>query len=956
MRRRWWLVLMSVVLVVLLTGCHGKKARQKAVTTKHATSQARQLRQSSGFIVQGSVAAASPALSDSLGRIARRSESREPSLDDLLDGQYIARAYPRTVITFAQAQTSRAAFERLPFRLSATQADRARSAARLTATWRQLGPTLARALPTGFTAAGERSGTVSGRVTAIATASRCVPGNCRLWIGLAGGGVFRTNDGLAALPAWRSVSRGLTSTTIGTLAVDPADRSGNTLYAGTGESDSSVDSEAGTGLFKSTNGGNTWSLVSGSGSFARDRAITGIAIDPRNSKTIYVSTGRSIHGASAVQGGEAGAPSALPLGVYGSTDGGATFTRLFSEPVVPGDQTRTLSVTQLALDPNDPATVYVAVIARGLFRRSRAVDGDDAFHRVFTTMGDTLDSPGRLQFALADIGAKTRIYVGDSSPNAPYQRKNPGLAELFRVDDAGVPAARLLSPGGANVGWTRLSSTNPALPGFDSFRYCGQFCWYSNVVASPPRRPGTVLLASGFDYAGAGDGVTNGRALLRSTDAGVHFTDLSSDARSPAGAIHPDLHALAFSPTDPDVVFVGGDGGLVRTSGRYANVSGGCARRGLAPTQLADCRRLLARVPSRVTSLNGGLPTLLFQSISTSPATGEILAGAQDNGTWSFASGRGWRQVASGDGGQSAVAAHGVRVHTYFQTSIEVNFHGGAPGRWDSIDAPLTDSNEAVSFYMPLALDPRVPGTMFVGLQHVWRTNDYGGPMGGLDAWCAARRRLRFARTPCGDWKPLGADLTGSSFGGDRTGLFVAAIERAPGDSDTLWAATVAGRLFVCKNANAPPETAQFVRIDRSATAGAPGTPGRFVSGIVVDPKDPNHAWISYSGYNAYTPDDEAGHVFEVRFDPTSGKATWNNLSYNLGDQPITSIARDPTNGDLYTATDFGVLRLPAGATAWTEAAPGLPVVAVFGLTLSGDGRTLYAATHGRAAWALKLH
>ena len=148
----------------------------------------------------------------------------------------------------------------------------------------------------------------------------------------------------------------------------------------------------------------------------------------------------------------------------------------------------------------------------------------------------------------------------------------------------------------------------------------------------------------------------------------------------------------------------------------------------------------------------------------------------------------------------------------------------------------------------------------------------------------------------------------------------------------------------------------QFERIDRSTSSAGTDTPGRFVSGIVIDPSDPNHAWISYSGYNAYTPEDEAGHVFEVRFDPVSGKATWTNLSYDLGDQPITSLARDPVNGDLYAATDFGVLRLPAGASAWTEAAPGLPLVAVFGLTLSGDGHTVYAATHGRGAWALKLH
>src|SRR5205823_14174287 len=124
----------------------------------------------------------------------------------------------------------------------------------------------------------------------------------------------------------------------------------------------------------------------------------------------------------------------------------------------------------------------------------------------------------------------------------------------------------------------------------------------------------------------------------------------------------------------------------------------------------------------------------------------------------------------------------------------------------------------------------------------------------------------------------------------------------------------------------------------------------------VVDTVDPNHAWVGFSGYDAFTPSDQAGHVFEVRFDPATSKSTWTNRSYDLGDQPVTGLARDPVTGDLYAATDFGVLRLPAGATSRTEAAKGLPFVAVYGLTMTSDGKTLYAATHGRGVWTLKLH
>jgi glucose/arabinose dehydrogenase len=68
---------------------------------------------------------------------------------------------------------------------------------------------------------------------------------------------------------------------------------------------------------------------------------------------------------------------------------------------------------------------------------------------------------------------------------------------------------------------------------------------------------------------------------------------------------------------------------------------------------------------------------------------------------------------------------------------------------------------------------------------------------------------------------------------------------------------------------------------------------------------------------------------------------------------PVTGIAQ--YNGDVYAATDFGVLRLPSGSTQWEDAASGMPPVAVYGLTLDRATHTLYAATHGRGAYKLGL-
>lgn len=135
--------------------------------------------------------------------------------------------------------------------------------------------------------------------------------------------------------------------------------------------------------------------------------------------------------------------------------------------------------------------------------------------------------------------------------------------------------------------------------------------------------------------------------------------------------------------------------------------------------------------------------------------------------------------------------------------------------------------------------------------------------------------------------------------------------------------------------------------------------PGRFVSGIFVDPADPNHAWISYSGFSASTPA-EPGHIFSVNYDPAGGTATWTSLDGTgpgaIGDIPINDVVFDSEAGDLYVSTDFGVLQEDSTpGINWTDAAPGLPHVQIPGLTIAASDRRLYAATHGLGAWLLKL-
>ncbi|MDQ2824050.1 MAG: exo-alpha-sialidase, partial [Verrucomicrobiota bacterium] len=387
--------------------------------------------------------------------------------------------------------------------------------------------------------------------------------------------------------------------------------------------------------------------------------------------------------------------------------------------------------------------------------------------------------------------------------------------------------------------------------------------------------------------------------------------------------------------------------------------------RGLSPADNAYCKSLLSRVPQRLNSLNTGLSTLQFQSLSTSnfrtqkkggSSTATVQGGTQDNGTFQYVGLTDlWPQIIYGDGGQSGFSSitEARRFNTFFGQANDVNFRNGDPIYWCIATGPIVSSPEGSQFYPPVISDPHTAngGTIFQGSFSVWRTQDWAGNQAYLEANCP--EFFTSAADPaCGDFVRIGSPFTdlGDPGYGDRAGNALCAIERNPSNTGTIWAATGTGRVFFSSNSNANPPTAVvWERLDSSSTV----DPGRFVSSIFPDPANPNHAWISYSGYNFNTPT-TPGHVFSVlRTGPST--ATWTDISFNIPDLPVTDLVSDDVTGDLYAASDFGVMRLLNGTTTWAVAGSGLPMVEVPGLTIVPTERRLYAATHGRSAWLLQL-
>jgi hypothetical protein len=128
--------------------------------------------------------------------------------------------------------------------------------------------------------------------------------------------------------------------------------------------------------------------------------------------------------------------------------------------------------------------------------------------------------------------------------------------------------------------------------------------------------------------------------------------------------------------------------------------------------------------------------------------------------------------------------------------------------------------------------------------------------------------------------------------------------------------------------------------------------PNRAVSQILPAASDPtgNTVYATFSGFNGATPA-TPGHVFKST--NGLGAATWTNISGDLPDAPVNSIAVDSRRRTIYVGTDIGVFQTRDGGAHWTQLSNGMPNVAVFGLAMDHDG-DLIAATHGRGMFELQ--
>jgi hypothetical protein len=263
----------------------------------------------------------------------------------------------------------------------------------------------------------------------------------------------------------------------------------------------------------------------------------------------------------------------------------------------------------VAIDPSNSSTIYAGSYSRGVWR---STDAGATWTEIKPSL-DPANANMRPEIAVTSLpGGATRMYVYEGASGTPTSR-------LFRSDNVAT---------GAPV-FTNLSSSNVADPGFGTYNLCTGQCWYDNFVYTPAGYPDIVYVGGSYSY---GQQYSNKRGVVLSTDAGVSATDMTMDATSPwyPNGLHPDQHAIVTNPSNPFQFFEVNDGGLMRSSGEFADVSGWCDLRGSFSSnadthaaRLARCKQLLSRVPTELTSMNAGSSRACRSVRSTSTSSRE---------------------------------------------------------------------------------------------------------------------------------------------------------------------------------------------------------------------------------------------------------------------------------------------------------------------------------------------
>jgi photosystem II stability/assembly factor-like uncharacterized protein len=342
------------------------------------------------------------------------------------------------------------------------------------------------------------SAAMSGRISALDGREE-KDGKITLYVGSASGGVWKTTDGGTT---FEPVFDKQPAQSIGAVTLDP--RNPETVWVGTGESWTRNSVSVGDGVYKTTDGGQTWTNMG----LKETERINRILVDPRNSNVVYVCAPGKLWADSADRG------------LYKTTDGGKSWSLILK-----GDNLST-GCSGLSMDPRNPDKLFAGLWD---FRRKAW---------TFRSGGEGPDQPSASGLMVTyDAGRSWKRLDAKSAPGlpaGPWGRVEveiaPSNSSIVYAVVEGVRSALFRSSDGGRTFEERDRSQMMVWRPF----------YFANLVVDPINAERVYKM---------------NLALIVSEDGGKSFTNIN-------GGTHGDHHDVWINPKNPKYVVTGDDGGL----------------------------------------------------------------------------------------------------------------------------------------------------------------------------------------------------------------------------------------------------------------------------------------------------------------------------------------------------------------------------------------------------------
>jgi len=344
-----------------------------------------------------------------------------------------------------------------------------------------------------------------------------------IWVGSATGGVWKSiNEGTTFEPVFDAMP----TASIGDIAIDP--NNPEVVWVGTGEANIFRSSNAGCGVFKTIDGGKTWSLTGLENTFTIGR----IRVNPKNSDIVYVAAT-----------GHEWTPNE-ERGLFKTTDGGKSWTKILYVDENTG-------VYDVVLDPKDPNTIYCTAWERVRLKWNdprttenmvnngiwKSTDGGGSWKKI----NEGLPAPnmrGRIGIDIAATNPKV-LYAYVDNYEISSMAKPGELDSYGRARKDIIKGATIYRTDNSGASWTQVSGLTSEQKTFME-RHSATYGWVFGQIRVDPNNENTIY--------------TMGIQLNQSTDGGKTFKSLRG--------MHVDHHGLWIDPANSDYLLNVQDGGL----------------------------------------------------------------------------------------------------------------------------------------------------------------------------------------------------------------------------------------------------------------------------------------------------------------------------------------------------------------------------------------------------------